>query len=220
MISLKKQLNVSTLLLLAVLISIGAYHAGANRIAPTQPATIAIVRLPDVLEGLAQRGEAEVQLRALGQKINAERETREKEINRLRTEHEQLRRQARDNPDLTASADEVEEKLVLESLRYQTWMEFSADQVDLERALVLQDLYRMIKRTADRMARDSGYDMVIVDDAQGELSINPESRASRTAQIEQQIMSRLMLYSNPTIDITSDLIERMNNEFRTGQAAR
>lgn len=220
MTSLKKQLNVSTLLLLAVLITVGAYHAGASRVAPSQPATVAVVRLPDVLEGLAQRGEAQMQLQAMGDEINAERERRESEIEQLRSEHEQLRQQARENPEMTAEADSVEEKLVLESLRYQTWMEFSADQIDLERALVLQDLYRVIKRTAERMAEDAGYDLVVVDDSQGELSFNPDARASRTAQIEQQVTSRITLYANPTIDITSDLIERMNNEFQTGSASR
>ncbi len=219
--SMKKNLNVSAVVLIAVLLSIVAYQAGANRItSPANPATVAVVNLPAVLEGLAQRSEAEMDLRNMGTAINAEREKRETEIRRLGQEHDQLRRQSIENPDLTPEADAIEERLVYEELRYRAWMEFTSDQVDLEQALILQDLYRVTKRAINQLAETEGYDLVLVDDGQGELMINPESRASRTAQIEQQMLARVMLYTNPAIDITNNLIERMNNAYRAGNASR
>lgn len=221
MISLKKHLSVTSFLLIGVLVSIIAYQAGANRVAaPMQPATIAVVNLPRVMAGLEQRSSAEMQIRGMLTDINAERSKREAEVNRLQTEHEQLRRQALENPAIAAEADAVEEQWVLERLRFQAWMQFNTDHVDIEHALVLQDLYRVVKAAAADMARTEGYDLVLVDDAEGELGFNPESRVPRTAQIEQQMLSRLMLYVNPRIDITNDIIERMNNTYRAGAAAR
>lgn len=221
MISLKKHTSVSSGLLIAVLVSIIAYQAGANRaVAPVQPATVAIVNLPRVLNGLEQRSTAEMQVRSMVSEINAERETREAELQRLRSEHTQLRRQARENPETTADADAAEEHLVLEELRFRAWMQFNNDYVDIEHSLVLQDLYRVVKNAAAEMARAEGYDLVLVDDAEGELTVNPESRVPRTTQVEQQMFARQMLYVSPTIDITDDLIERMNNAYRAGAAAR
>lgn len=221
MISMKKNLNPSAVLLIAVLLCIVAYQAGANRtIAPVQPATVATVDLPRVLEGLSQRSNAEAELRQMAARINEERGQREQELTRLEADHEQLRRAAVDNPAAGAEADSVEERLVYETLRYRAWMQFSNEQVDLEQALILQDLYRVVKQSLAEMAESEGYDLVLIDDAGGELTIDPNSRATRTAQIEQQMMSRLMLYADNAIDITDDLVERMNNAYRSGAAAR
>lgn len=217
MICIKKHVNITTLLLIAALVSAIAYQAGASRtISPVQPTKVAVVNLPRVLEGLEQRGAAEMEVHAILAKINEERKSREDELRRLDTEFSQLRQQAQENPDVLTDAEAAAEQLELEDLRYRAWLQIQNEQVDIEHALVLQDLYRAVKRAAADMAESEGYDLVLVEDAEGELTINPEARVSRAAQIEQQMLSRLMLHVNPTIDITDDLIERMNNAYRAG----
>jgi hypothetical protein len=42
----------------------------------------------------------------------------------------------------------------------------------------------------------------------------------REAQILQQISDRRMLYANPQLDITDELITRMNNEWKASGAAK
>ncbi len=60
---------------------------------------------------------------------------------------------------------------------------------------------------------------MIVDDSQGDLGTTEDSRLSREAQVRQQIAARRVLYSAPVVDVTDQLIIRMNNEFKAGPVA-
>jgi hypothetical protein len=48
------------------------------------------------------------------------------------------------------------------------------------------------------------------------VGVNPESRASRESQVTQQLFSRRVLYADPVVDITDELVERMNNAYKSG----
>ena len=109
----------------------------------------------------------------------------------------------------------LQEQAALTGLNNQAWVTVMSDKIDIESALVMQDLYRSVKTAAAQMASTNRYDVVLVDDSQGELRLDGESRMSRVDQVRQQIASRRMLFVNPVIDITNDLITRMNNEHRT-----
>ena len=66
------------------------------------------------------------------------------------------------------------------------------------------------------MAESEGYDLVIVDDSKAPFTENPDARVSREGHILQQIAVRRIMYANPMIDITQDLIVRMNNANNAG----
>ena len=61
-----------------------------------------------------------------------------------------------------------------------------------------------------------GYDFVLMDDTSAELAVNPESKVAREIQVKQQMTARRSLYVNPAMDITDQLIQRMNNAFNAG----
>ena len=58
------------------------------------------------------------------------------------------------------------------------------------------------------MSRANGYDIVLVDDTVAEL---PEDTTE--AETMRQISARRMLYANPQVDISDELIVRMNQDF-------
>ena len=102
------------------------------------------------------------------------------------------------------------------ALDYQAWISFIGDKLDVERALLLQDLYKSINQAIAEMAEAEGFDLVVVDDSEGELGWNDELKVSREAQTLQQIRSRRVLYRSTTVDVTDDLVARMNNAWRAG----
>jgi Skp family chaperone for outer membrane proteins len=205
----RRVLNVPTVLLLVVLGSIIAYQAGAQRGQPRRPAIAATVNLPAVLEGLKQRGDAEAELNALGEQIIAEQERRQSALQAL----EERRQAVADERERQS----IDEELALAALNYQAWLRFANEKVDVEKALLLQELYRSIKKSIQEMAAAEGYDVVLVDDSLGELTVNPESQVTREAQIRQQIISRRLLFTGTSLNITDDLIARMNNEYTAGR---
>jgi len=70
------------------------------------------------------------------------------------------------------------------------------------------------------MALTEGYDLVFLDDSSDALPFTRKSRVVPQEQVLQQLVKRKVLFVNPTLDITEDLIMRMNNEFNAAQAGR
>ncbi len=117
--------------------------------------------------------------------------------------------------DLEARAD-VGERLALEVLEYQGWRAYAAQRLDIEKSLQLRDLDRKVRKAIKDLATLRGYDFVLKDDTSAELAVNPESKLAREIQIKQQMTARRSLYANPALDITDQLIQRMNNAFNAG----
>jgi Skp family chaperone for outer membrane proteins len=166
------------------------------------------VSLSRVLEGLQQRADAEVELTQKADQIRAEDKRREEEIATLQEQFKHINE--------IEAKQQLEEDIALLGLNYQAWVRFVKDQLDVDRALLLQSLYRSIKAAIQELAETEGYDLVLVDDSQGDLKWSEDSPLNREGQTLQQIAARRVLYASPVIDVTDDLVERMNNKYRAG----
>jgi len=212
-----KSLNVSSILLIAVLLAIIGYQAVGERPLLRQNTIVATVNLQQVINGLEQRDEAVRKLQQMQTQFQEERSARESEIESMRDQLQEWVENADETQPLPPEAQRLEEQMVLKHLRYQAWMRFMNDKFDVEYSLMLQDLFRTVRNAAGRMADVEGYDLVLLDDSEAELTVNPDSRLSREAQVRQQMTARSILHARDSIGITADLIERMNNEYRTAQ---
>ncbi len=210
-------INGPTLILLAILIAMLGYQAGAERLGQQQdPATIATINLTKVMEGLEQRSESEVKLDQMRRDFEAERDRRQRRIQTMETEMREKQQQVREERAGMDELQRIEERIALESLNFQAWLRFQTDRIDVEKALLWQDLYRAVRRATGEMARSERYDLVIYDNTDEELFINPESRMSREMQVQQQMVSRMLIHASSSLDITTELVERMNNQYRAG----
>jgi Skp family chaperone for outer membrane proteins len=192
-------------LLLGVVIG---YQALAQRaVAPAAP-VVASVRIDELFEGLRQRAEAKIEIDSMQREIEAENQRRQEELARLEQELE----------DAVAEATqrELTDRIALKQLQTKFWQQEAVTMLEVEKALQLQNLYKEIRRAIDALAAAEGYDMVIIDDQSDELPYDREAQVPPQVQILQQIANRDVLYLNPALDITGDLIERMNNAYRQG----
>lgn len=206
-------LGIASLALSAVI----AYNTYAIASQAGQPTAVVSVNLAMVMEKLDQWSDSAARLRKLRDDLTAEQDRRTKDLDKLKEDGKKLQEQ------LDAATDEskrqaldvqmqaLQENAAMETLNFQAWVAFSAEKADIEAALATQDLYRSIKSAVAQMALANKFDVVLVDDSQGELAISGDARISRVQQVQQQIAGRRTLYINPAIDITDDLIQRMNN---------
>ena len=137
-------------------------------------------------------------------------QTRQAAIETLREEH----RNTVDAADRETLADEI----ALETLKNDFWLQTAKREHELDKAVRLQDLYKKVFDAIQTLALTEGYDLVIVDDSAAELTFERSSRVLPQAQVLQQLAMRKLLFVNPSLDITEDLIMRMNNEFNAAQA--
>lgn len=203
---MKKSSRLTNALILAAALSATlflGYGASAVRNAAPRPVTIATVDLEKIFENLRELSAEQGRLQNVGKQMDTENESR---FNKLKQMQEEFDLTPKDSPRLT----QIEEALVNATIEYQAWKEFQLRRIDREKALVLEKVYNSVKRSIAAYAQQQGYDIVMLND-----SIKPLQRGTEQS-VQQQISARRLLYTNPALDITNELLTKMNNDFNTG----
>ena len=118
--------------------------------------------------------------------------------------------------DLVAAGkrEKLTDKIALQKLKDELWSRQAESELEVEKALRLQDLYRAIKAAIAEMAEAENYDVVLLNDESNDLPFDKDVRVPAQIQILQQMTTRKLLYLRPNLDVTDDLIVRMNNAYR------
>jgi len=188
-------------------VSIGFQAAGQRAHAPAAP-VVASVRIEKLFEELEDRAGAKAEIGLMQMQLDNERKQREEEIATLQANLDQTV--------APAARAEIEDQLMLKQLQLQFWLQESVAVLEVERAIQIQNLYRTVRQAIAALAASEGYDLVIVNDSTDDLPFDRDPRVPAHLQVFQQIGARKVLYMNNAIDITEDLIVRMNNQFRVG----
>lgn len=187
------------------LLAIGLMPGEAAQRGATSP--VAVVNLSGVLEGLVERADAEASLRAKAGQVAAEAESRQEAVRALQIE-------------LIAITDPierlpVEERVDGEVVQFMAWQELMKQELDVDRALQLEKLYRDIMASVADMATADGIDLVLIHDGIRPIETNPSPDAPPlAAQVRQQIAQRRIAFASERIDRTRDVIIRMNNAYQ------
>ncbi len=218
-ITMTRKSLLTALLVLAMATAIGYQALGAALLAG-QPTVVVTVNLGKVMEKLDQWNASVARVKKLTDDLKLEQSKRTGELDAMKKDAETIQAEYDKTTDpkqrtaLEARMQGLQEDAAMKTLDYQAWVSFSAEKADIESAIATQDAYRSIKAAAAQMASANHYDIVMVDDSQGEIVTNADSRTPRVQQAQQQMATRRLLYVNPVIDITDDLIQRMNNAYK------
>jgi Skp family chaperone for outer membrane proteins len=161
------------------------------------PAVVVCVDLEKVFNGLTAKTNADAHLRKLGEEQIAESNKKAEAIKQMEA----------DLADLAAGSAryrELQDQALLEAQKYRAYVEFSRAKIDAERSRTIKRIYGDIKKAADEMATSNGYDLVLVNDSLAEIPPGTEEEMNR------QISARRILFANPRIDLTDELIAYMN----------
>ena len=197
--------NVVILALLAGLLGLAGYQSYALQQAPApSPAVVVTVNLEEVFDNLDERAAADERLTALARRLEEEGRKMREAIDLLIADRDLW-------PETSTEYRDLDARIAQQSVDLQAYLEFAQWQLDQEKARSLRAIYRDIKTAIATMARENGYDMVVVDDSVVDLPEGPsESETTR------QISARRLLYTAPSIDITSAVTARMNADFSAG----
>ena len=179
-----------------------SYQAAATaRMAPA-PSRVATVDLVKVVERLTERSDWEVQITALGKRIQEEYSAKRKAL-------EEMARQMETAPEAQRAA--IRDRLAFEQLQFEQWERIKKVEVDRERALMWQSMYRNIRAESQKLADAEGWDIVMVHDGVSEIQLQRDSKTPLEQQAQEQIVRRRVLYAARSTDVTDQLVVRMNN---------
>ncbi len=208
--SMKITMNLPVFVIVVLLAVVAGYEVFAGRAAAPGPTVVAVVRIDPLFDGLKQKADAAAAVERLSGEIEAEAQRRQEATDALKEQY--------DNAVDAKQREALSDEIALESLKNASWLQTAKQELELDKAVRLQDLYKKVFDAIQTLALTEGYDLVIVDDSGAELPFERKSRVLPQAQVVQRLAMRKVLFVNPSLDITEDLIMRMNNEFNAAQA--
>ena len=167
------------------------------------PGKFATVDLGKIFDRLNENADWEMRLTSLQQRIGQEFQTRQASLEARIKELEVITDEA--------ESAKAREDLILMRLRFEEWGRLKQLELDREKSLRWQTLYRAVRDEAARLAEAEGYEVVLVNDSLGPLSVSREIEMSQEQQVKLQIEARRLLYAAKATDITEQLVVRMNN---------
>jgi Skp family chaperone for outer membrane proteins len=196
---------------LALLMSAGAIGVGAGSLArrpgPVAP-VVAIVNIKKVMDGLKEREEKYKTLR--------------KRVSDLETQNKQtIDQRTGDQTKITAMAAGPAKDQALREFRDKYFRanierKFTEESISEDEVTMLRELYLKIDDAAETLAKKNGYQLVLSSDEKMEIPAPPEATRE---QLSQVINLKRMLYVDPQLDITDEVLTHMNNLFAAGGGA-
>lgn len=198
-----------------LLVASAAALAGAVLLAPraealkpaflaAPPTAIGVVNMAALFDRLDEAAEWDVKLKNLEAKFTEELVTRRSDLEKLGKEVEGM-----------PEGEERERKLDalrLKRLQAEQWSVMKDLELDRERSLKWQSIYRSVRDGAAKLAADEKYELVVVDDSK--LDIQPQ-RSKDAPPLEVQVKSQIaqirVLHSAKSVDVTEKLIVQINN---------
>jgi len=207
--SFKSQMNPLSIALMIVIAAIVGYQAAAFRPDPQPqvPLFFATFDLEKTFNNSDEKKAADAELLRMADDMKKQTDA----------EGKALQQMEKDLEDLQAGSPkhrEMMEALTLRTGEYQAQVEFFRVKLDIERSRTMKNLYLNIRKAAEAVAMERGYKVVFVDD-----SIAPIP-AGTSEEMTRQISARRMVYTSSDVDITDDMIKRMNASFKTAGPAQ
>jgi Skp family chaperone for outer membrane proteins len=171
------------------------------RMAPA-PARVATVDLVKVIERLDERSDWEVQIADIGKKVQAEFAAKRKAL-------EDMAKKMETAPEAERTA--LRDRLAFDQLQFEQWERIKKVEIDRERALMWQSMYRNVRAESQKLADADGWDVVLVNDGVSEIQLQRDSKTPMEQQAQEQIVRRRILFAARSTDITDQLVVRMNN---------
>lgn len=212
-------MNRSTLAIVAIaasLAGIGFLAGSAEARRPTllaaPPAALGVVNMATVFDRLNEAAEWDVKLKNLEAKFGEEMQSKRKEFEGGMKELEAMPEGADKEKRLDA--------MRLKRLQAEQWAMLKELELDRERSLKWQAVYRAVREGAAKLAENERLDMIVVDDSKIELQTQRSKDAPPLeTQAKSQISQLRVLYAGKSIDVTEKLIVQINNNRSTATAS-
>ncbi len=191
-------------LAIALVLAGAAFQAGSQANGNLPEPIVATITVAEVINGLDEINDRQAQLEAFIR-------DRDQKIRDLEQRFESVRSEF----DLLPSGPEKRSKAEdLERLRAQIQVESELAKVlvDRRRGEIFAELFRKISRSVSELSRQRGYTLVLASDAESGIPANPTEQQARAAIYGQRVM-----FAASAIDITDELVSKMNNDYRSGR---
>jgi len=199
-----KKLQVIAILIAAV---IGAGAIFQNSFAQEKPqpqaTKVAVCDVVMVFKNYQKAKDLTEKLKNRLDEIKAESDKRNKAIERIKMDMDQLKAGSKEYDDRLNEMT----KLTIER---DAWLTFQDDLAKRENFRLTKEMYDEILKIIEHVSKDRGFDLVLFKESNDLQSRNLD-------ELLQQMARRKVLYSSQTLDLTEEVLIRLNQEYKAGQ---
>ena len=185
---------------MALVVAVGPQVARADTKA-------AVVNVAGVSEKYAKTADLEAQFDAVRRKLNQERDAMKEKIEKANRSLQE---------ELKAGTDEYRarrKQIALMEAELQWFVESEGQKVEKALAESLRSIYGDIQAVVREIAQEKKLEIVLAADQL------PAKTPDSASQVRQHILLQKVLYWNPSVDITDEVISRLNARFKTSAPA-
>lgn len=177
--------------------------AGSSDAAPN----VAVVNVAVASEKYVKTTELEAQFDAIRKKVNAEKDALKEKLERAnRSLQEEIK------PGTEEFRKRMKE-IALMDAELKWFVESEGQKVEKGLAESLKSIYTDIQNAAKEVAVEKKFDVVMASD-----QLPPDTPDS-PQQLRQHILLQKVLYWNPSVDITEEVVTRLNAKYKAGGGA-
>lgn len=170
------------------------------------PARVAVVSIPAISEKYQKTADLEARFDVIRRRLSQDRDARKDKIERLkRSLQEELK------PG-TEEYSQRRKELAMEEAEMQWFVESEGQKVDHGLGDSLREIYQDIQASVREVAEEKGYDIVLASDQL------PDAPADSAQQVRQQILLQKVIYWNPRVDLTADVVAKLNERYKAQPA--
>lgn len=189
-----------TALAVILLLSL-ALPAAAQKVATANPARI--------FNEIQETKDLQAKFNADLGTLNEQRKAKELQINDTKAARDSLK------PDTTQWAERNKE-LVRLAVEYKAWQEIVQADLERQQKMQMKAIFDRITETVGQVASSRGVDLVIAE-VKPELPDNLDQ--VNTNDLRARLISRNVLFSQPQVDISNDVIAAMDAKYKGGAPA-
>ncbi|MFQ5512736.1 MAG: OmpH family outer membrane protein [Candidatus Krumholzibacteriia bacterium] len=151
--------------------------------------------------------------------LEARFDQRRTELNRKRDEYQQKIQRLRRSLDEefkpgTSEFQERRKQLAVTEAELQWFMETEGQRIETDLAGSLRAIFDDIREVVRDVAEEKGIDVVLASDKL------PDGSPPGTNQARQQILLQKVLYWSPRVELTEEVVTRLNARYKARQAAK
>ncbi|MEM9252046.1 MAG: OmpH family outer membrane protein [Planctomycetota bacterium] len=188
-------------MLLAALAVVGmGWTAVRGQAGQATPTAVAVVDVEQVFQSLKAQTEFEADIQRQREALAQEAQSKQASAQAIQDDLEMLTAG-------TPAYDEKQAQLERAAIDLQVWQRYEEVKLARQAQTQIERLYRDVVDAIERIATESGYDVVLLEQERESL------QAENIQQLLGQIGTRKVLFAASKVDLTDTVIRRMNNEF-------
>lgn len=161
---------------------------------------VAVLDVVQVFNDYQRQKDLTEEMNEVQGKLQEENTQRRQRIDALQAEIDRL---DKEDPTFVTRARE----LLAMQIEYKNWVDLKQADLTREVGVWSNRVYKEICRTAEAVAKQQGYDLVLYKGKFDESIMDPD-------QVKDQIRSTQVIYAGPQIDLTQAVADKLNADYR------